>query len=419
MGTQTDRRDFLEVTAGAAGAVALGASPTPAKAKEKEMKIRTGNFQTATTIGIVMLIAMAFSGCQKNGPTQKIDTKPASEEKLEVGALTEWDSLKEVIVGGYDAVWPQITPVELTHMELSLAEEEIEVMKKIAGKHQQTELPELYAKFQKEVMDLKKTLESLGVKVYLPREFTAADVELLNSSTGFFPFFPRDMFVTHKNKIIFGSIGMPGQQKAQQIYYDIMNKKAQSSANVEMISVPTLINSEYKLDAKTKNHVPLIDGGDVMFFGKKVFVGNSQSGVMGSNTRGIEWLQKVLGDEYEVIEVPLKARFFHLDLVLSAPRDGLVMVAPEAFVDGVPKYFDDWDKIEVTADQAMHGALNGLPVDSKNYILGYNEKDDMKWLVKQMEEKGIKVHLVWFNEHNKRDGSIRCATQQLLRVSEK
>ena len=232
----------------------------------------------------------------------------AGETKLEVGAVTEWDPLKEVIVGGYDAVWPQITPVEMSLMELSLAKEEIEMMKKIAGKHQKTELPELYAKFKKEVMDLKKIFENLGVKVYLPRELTKADVELFGASTGLYPFFPRDMFVTHKNKIIFGSIGMPSQQKSQQIYYDIMNQKAQASKNVEMISVPTLINAEYKNGAKAKNHVPLVDGGDVLFFGKKVFVGNAQQEVMGSNKRGIEWLQKVLGDEYEVIEVPLKER---------------------------------------------------------------------------------------------------------------
>lgn len=386
----------------------------PIKQKQEEiMKLSSRKLVKALSFGFFS--AMLTAGVWASNGVAGDQPQPGAE-MIEVGALTEWDSLKEVIVGGYDAVWPQVTPVELSLMELSMAEEEIEEMKKIAGKHMKKELPELYAKFKKEVMDLKNTFESLGVKVYLPRDITPADVELLGSSYGIYPFFPRDMFVTHKNKIIFGSIGMPTQQKSQQLYYEIMNQKAQASENVEMISVPSLVNVEYKNGAKKKNHVPLVDGGDVMFFGKKVFVGNARQEIMGSNTRGIQWLQKILGDEYEVIEVPLKERFFHLDLVLSAPRDGLIMVAPEAFIDGVPKYFDTWDRIEVTADQAMHGALNGLPVDSENYVLGYNAKDDMKWLVKEMEAKGIKVHLVWFNEHNKREGSIRCATQQLLRT---
>lgn len=381
--------------------------------KRREFIRNIGIGTAATVIAGTPLTAMAKK--DKAGE----QSSAAQDIKLEVGATTEWDSLKEVIVGGYDAVWPKITPVELSLMELSLAEEEIAEMKKMAGKHMKTELPELYAKFKKEVMDLKATFEKLNVKVYLPREITKNDLELFGEDSGMYPFFPRDMFINHKNKIIFSSIGLATMQKSQQIFYEIMNQKAQASKSVEMISVPTLVSPEYKQGAKAKNHMPLIDGGDVLFFGKKVFVGNAEQEVMGSNSRGIEWLQKVLGDEYEVIEVPLKERFFHLDLVLSAPRDGLIMVAPEAFINGVPKYFDNWDKIEVTGDQAMHGALNGLPVDPKNYVLGYNEKDDMQWLVKKMGAKGIKVHLVWFNEHNKREGSIRCATQQLLRVPAK
>lgn len=136
---------------------------------------------------------------------------------------------------------------------------------------------------------------------------------------------------------------------------------------------------------------------------------------MGSNLRGAHWLQMVLGRDYEVIPVPLHERYFHLDLVMSAPRQGLIMVAPEAFIDGVPAYFDDWDRIEVTGDQVMNACLNGLPVDPDNYVLGNDHRDDMGWMAKRIEDQGISVHMVWFDEHNRRDGSIRCATQQLRR----
>ena len=64
----------------------------------------------------------------------------------------------------------------------------------------------------------------------------------------------------------------------------------------------------------------------------------------------------------------------------------------------------------------MHGSLNGLPVDSKNYVLGINESEDMESLMSKMGDHGVQVHPVWFHEHNMRDGSIRCATQQLLRT---
>ena len=321
-------------------------------------------------------------------------------------------------MGGWEVQWPILSSTELSVIETSLPKESGDKFKAMQGTSMEEDQPEMFERVKKEVMDLKATFEKLGVKVYLPRKATKDDIDLFGNEKGLLPWFPRDMFITHKNKIIFGSIGMPMQQKSQQLYYEIMDKKANSSELTEMIAVP-IPNFAVKDGAKTNNNVPLVDGGDVLFFGEKVFMGVSQQKSMGSNNRGVQWLQKVLGPEYEVIAVPLKERFFHLDLVLSAPREGLIMVAPEAFVDGVPEYFDDWDKIEVTADQAMHACLNGLPVDSENYILGINEKDDMKWLIEKIEAKGIKVHTVWFDEHNQRDGSIRCATQQLLRVPTK
>lgn len=368
---------------------------------------------------ISIFLVSIFTSCDFNHDELK-DAQDASkqQEKLEVGALTEWDPLKEVIVGGWEVQWPVLSNTELSVMEASLKPKELEFFKNSQGKLLKDADPELFEQLKKETIDLKETFEKLGVKVYLPRKVTKADIDLYNNTTGFFPLFPRDMFITHKNKIIFGSLGLPMLQKSQQVFYEIMNDKANSSPLTEMIGVP-FPNFEVKDGAKKKNHVPQVDGGDVMFFGNKVFFGNSATGHHGSNSRGAKWLQKILGPDYEVIEVPLGERFFHLDLVLSAPREGLIMVAPEAYTNGVPSYFDDWDKIEVTGDQAMNGCLNGVPVDSVNYVMGINERDDMKWLITQIEEKGIKVHPVWFDQHNRRDGSIRCATQQLLRTPTK
>ena len=369
------------------------------------------------SIYLVAILFVAFGCTPKDTGENAKSSKTIVDEPLEIGALTEWDPLKEVIVGGWETQWPVLSPGELATIEASLSAESVEKFKKMQGSWMETDQPELYERVKKEVMDLKATFEKLGVKVYLPRKVIPEDIDLYGKETGFLPWFPRDMFVTHKNVVIFSSQGMPMLQKSQQIYYEIWDEKVTSSEHVEMIGCP-FPNFTIKEGAKYNNNVPLVDGGDVMFFGDKVFFGVSESVSHGSNFRGAEWLQRVLGPEYEVIPVHLKEKYFHLDLVLSAPREGLIMVAPEAFIDGVPSYFDDWDKIEVTGEQAMNGSLNGLPVNPENYILGFNARDDNKWLIAQIEERGIKVHPVWFDEHNLRDGSIRCATQQILRVPE-
>ncbi len=331
-----------------------------------------------------------------------------------IGAYTEWDSLKEIIVGGYDVIFPAISERERDTVRKMYTPEEAQWFIDMGGKAAETDAPELYQAYKREVGDLVAVLEGLGVKVHQPRKHTPADVALFGAETGFFNLFPRDMFVVHGDKIIHGSMPQPTLQKCQQAYIDIMRDKADETG-AQWISVP-VVNFEFKAGAKQKNHFPLVDGGDILFFGQKVFVGVNEEVGMGCNFRGAAWLQTILGSKYEVITARLGSSFYHLDVVLSAPREGLIVVAPEAFLDGVPAYFDDWDKIEITGEQAMHSAANGLPVDPENYILGYNQMDDMQGHKKRLEQKGITVHLVDFGEHNKREGSIRCATQQLLRV---
>ena len=133
----------------------------------------------------------------------------AEDTVLEVGALTEWDPLKEVIVGGWEVQWPVLTPTELSVMEASLPPATLEKFRETQGTVMEESQPEMFARVKKEVMDLKGAFEKLGVKVRLPRKVTQADIDLYGADTGILPWFPRDQFITHKNKIIFGSLGLP------------------------------------------------------------------------------------------------------------------------------------------------------------------------------------------------------------------
>jgi N-dimethylarginine dimethylaminohydrolase len=252
----------------------------------------------------VLVCLLSVSSC-----TAQKETENKTEEPIELGALTEWDPLKEVIVGGWETKWPILSKAELATIEASLSPEGVKKFKEMQGTWMETDQPELFEKVKKEVMDLKAVFEKLGVKVYLPRKVIPEDIDLYGKDTGFLPWFPRDMFVTHKNIVIFGSQGLPMLQKGQQIYYEIYDEKVTSSEHVEMIGTP-FPNFTIKDGAKKNNNVPLVDGGDIMFFGDKVFFGVSEQEIHGSNYRGALWLQRVLGPEYEVIAVPLKEKIF-------------------------------------------------------------------------------------------------------------
>jgi len=60
-------------------------------------------------------------------------------------------------------------------------------------------------------------------------------------------------------------------------------------------------------------------------------------------------------------------------------------------------------------------AVNGIPLDEKTYIMSWNDKNNNDRLQKELENRGIKVYKVYFNTHNNSGGSLRCATQSLIR----
>ncbi len=167
------------------------------------------------------------------------------------------------------------------------------------------------------------------------------------------------------------------------------------------------------------NNNPLLEGGDIIVLGNTVFVGNSRNPSVGSNMTGFKWLKTILGNEYDVINVPLVEEILHLDCVLSIPRDGLAIVCREGFVNGLPEYFNGWDLIEIPIKEAQRLAVNGLPIDSENYIMSYNDHVKNSFIKEELEKRNITVHPVYFGTHNGQGGSIRCATQALKRESRK
>ena len=185
-----------------------------------------------------------------------------------------------------------------------------------------------------------------------------------------------------------------------------------SGTTTRWVSMPLLDYSLMVKDGKfDKTGFPVLEGGDVIVLGKKIFVGTSANSTTGSSERGYLWLKNYLEPQgYDVERVRLPEDILHLDVALSVPKPGLIIVCPEAFVDGIPSYFKDWKRIEVTKDETRYLATNGLPLDQKNYIMGVNGHFNDKRISKELKANGIKVYKVFFESHTKLGGSIRCST---------
>ena len=155
---------------------------------------------------------------------------------------------------------------------------------------------------------------------------------------------------------------------------------------------------------------PFLEGGDVLVYGKTVFVGNSGRA---TNHAGIVWLRNYLGHfGYNVVEVKIDKDILHLDCILSFPRDGLMIVCEDAMPEGLPEELKSWDKILVTKDEAQALATNGLPIDDHTYITDIAFKDTVG---KELERRGIHVEYIDYKLSRFAGGAFRCSTQPLLR----
>ncbi len=267
------------------------------------------------------------------------------------------------------------------------------------------------AGMRKEREDLKAVLEKYGVEIQRPRLFTEEEIRLGYAKDGYCAgegvtnHFSRDPFVTIGNHIIELSFRSPRRRLEVLPIRHILEKEAEESG-CYYVGMPQLDVSE----GLESDRGPYLEGGDILVYHKKVFVGHSGRA---SSSKGITWLRNYLKHfGYEVIEVPLVKTTLHLDCAMSLVREGLMVVCPDALPAGIPEEFKDWDKIEVSYEEAQNLATNGLPIDEKTYITDIAFKDTVG---KELEKRGITVEYVAFANSRHIEGAFRCSTQPLLR----
>jgi len=207
------------------------------------------------------------------------------------------------------------------------------------------------------------------------------------------------------------------QRVADMLAYRQLFMNRVFGSNAKWFAMPKADYSAlFKGGTYDKNVFPTLEGGDIHVLGTKILVGSSLNTAVGSSTLGYQWLASILAPQgYDVECVPIKEEFLHLDVVLSVVRPGLAIVCQDAFVNGIPSYFDGWKLIDVSKHDAQRMATNGMPIDPHHYVMSYNEHYDGKRVYDELEAEGITVYRLFFGHHNEDGGSIRCSTHPLLR----
>ncbi|MDY0293788.1 MAG: hypothetical protein RBQ77_04380 [Candidatus Methanomethylophilaceae archaeon] len=330
----------------------------------------------------------------------------------------EYGKLEEVIVGVPYGMNPSLEAPWLEDALRVLTPEEAEYARSTAGMVWKEMVDPRTGRTETEMLESENAefigvLEDLGVKVYRPFEITPGFIEenyggeiLVN---GYSQTFPRDNMAVIGNNVIEFNLRTPIRKTDISGFREILREKCDRT--VRWFSMP---HTE-PLSSGGDDGTPRLEGGDVMVLGRTILVGNTMNPSVGSNAAGAEWLRSVLGPDYEVVRVPLSDRILHLDCVLSVPRHGLAIICPDAFTEGVPEALRGWDLIPVTLEDATLLAVNGIPFDESTYIMSWNDNNDNSVLKGELERRGITVRMVYFNTHNDSGGSLRCATQPLVR----
>ena len=274
-----------------------------------------------------------------------------------------------------------------------------------AGKDFGEAYPELQIAWEQERQNFALVLEKYGVEVLRPRKLTELE-KIAGGAHGYSNFFVRDPFFTVGNAVIEGSIRFMQRRNEILPIRDLLEREVYQNDCLYVAAPKPALAEQEELALW---HGPFIEGGDILVYGKHIFVGNSG---LSSNSLGIKWLSKLLQPYgYQIEEVKLHPNILHLDCALGMVREGLMIVCEDAFIHGIPQKLKTWDKIVVSLEEASLLATNGLPISPTVYVTD----PVFAYIGDKLSAVGIQVEYVDFQISRSFGGSFRCSTQPLLR----
>lgn len=150
-----------------------------------------------------------------------------------------------------------------------------------------------------------------------------------------------------------------------------------------------------------------IEGGDVLIDRDTIFVGLSNR----TDQKAAEHLQRLL-NQFNVIAIPFKEKYLHLDCIFNVVSPEVALVYPNALTKKDIEFFASrYELIEVSEEEQFQLGTNVLSIGNKRILsLPVNEKVN-----KQLHNRGFQVIEVDITEIIKSGGSFRCCTLPILR----
>ena len=355
-----------------------------------------------------------------------------------VCSYNEWDPLEEVIVGIVDGA--MVPSWHTIHRATVLPGQEKQ-MESLAKRTQKQPLPYpewLVQAATKCVDGFAHILESEGVIVRRPdivdysASFRTPDWEVMN---GFCSANPRDVFLVIGNEIIEAPMADRSRYFESWAYRSLLKEYLKAGAKWVAAPKPQLLDSQYDPNYKTPDpgeerrfviteFEPTFDAADFVRFGRDIFVQKSHV----TNSLGIEWVRRHLGDEYRVHELQsLCPQALHIDTTLVPLAPGKVLVNPLFIdVDNLPDYFKSWDILLAPKPNRTPMTLYDTKVISQWVNMNVLSLDEERVIVEKSQESTIQALKDWgfkpipceFESYYPFMGSFHCATLDVRRRGE-
>ena len=355
-----------------------------------------------------------------------------------VCSYNEWDPLEEVIVGIVDGA--MVPSWHTIHRATVLPGQEKQ-MESLAKRTEKQPLPYpewLVQAATKCVDEFAHILQSEGVIVRRPdvvdysASFRTPDWQVMN---GFCAANPRDVFLVIGNEIIEAPMADRSRYFESWAYRSLLKEYLKGGAKWVAAPKPQLLDAQYDPDYKVAapgqerrfaiaEFEPTFDAADFVRFGRDIFVQKSHV----TNSLGIEWVRRHLGDEYRVHEVQsLCPQALHIDTTLVPLAPGKVLVNPLFIdVDNLPDYFKSWDILLAPKPNRTPMTLYDTKVISQWVNMNVLSLDEERVIVEKSQESTIQALKDWgfkpipceFESYYPFMGSFHCATPDVRRRGE-
>lgn len=364
------------------------------------------------------------------------------EDRVRVGAYTEWDTLREVVVGRVDgACWPDwhrvdsLTVSEQTRNQvLALREHWRAYPHKI-----KEDADRCYREFI-------AILEGEGVRVRRPDVYpfdAPYETPKWRVRNGFCSANPRDVILVVGDTFLECPMAHRGRYNETCAYRSLMRDYWRRGARWAAAPRPELLDELYDagysypeghpedvtddwdsvdpdaIKYLTTEFEPVFDAADFVRCGRDIFGQRSHV----TNMAGIAWLRRFLEPEYRLHLIPSRCPgAYHIDTTFMPLAPGKALINPN-WVDParLPSALRRWDILVAPAPRSTPVetlgwmsdwiSMNVFMLDEQRVVVERKQED----LMNALRRWGFKVIPCRFEDHYPFLGSLHCATLDTVR----